>query len=49
MQVVQIRSKSQPVDGAFNIFFNVRRTIGDSAIVIDDPETTLGSNFGEWL
>lgn len=45
MQVVEIRSKSQSFYGALNILFNVCGSIGDSAIVIEDSETTIGSNL----
>lgn len=45
MQVVQVRSEAQSLDGAFNVLLDMRGGVGDGSLAGKDVEATLGSNF----
>lgn len=44
MKIVQVRRKTQPFDGTFDVLLYVRRRVGDTPIPREDVKTALGSN-----
>lgn len=44
MQVVQIRSKAQSLNGALNVLLDMRGGVGDGTLAREDVEATLRSN-----
>lgn len=47
MQVVQVRGEAQPLNGALDVFLDVRGGIGDAAAA-EDIEAAFGGDWCVW-
>lgn len=48
VQIVEIRSETESLNGAFDVLLNVRSRVGDRTIPSDDVEATFRSDCREY-
>jgi hypothetical protein len=47
VEVVEIRSKPQPVNGPFDVFFDMSSRVGHSSLRAEDVESTFGRHCND--